>query len=324
MLKILKEGQKLFLVFILLIIIISNGGCAPRSKEVIYPEHNIRIIASVPAGGGQDAQARIIQPHLQNILGVPVIVDNIPGAASRIGAAAAYKAKNDGYTLMLEIPIILLIGELVYEGDYKRMEFEEIYAWAVGTDVIATPKDSPIKSMDDLIAAMKNERLTYCHPGKGTIMQTKMAAWIEMYNLDFVGVPYEGTAPALGALLGKEVDFGVVTVPMAYDVKDELNIISVFFEERLPFFPDVPTIIEAGFADTMLLPYYYGLIAPPGLPKDIKNILEDAMEEVVLNTEIKEWVEENKFIYKPLNSTEYRQVVIEEYEIVEQIKHLIE
>ncbi len=335
-----KTGFKWFVLCLVLLMGMAFAvGCEPEEEEVEpeedvdeevdeeeaidYPENDVRIIVYQAAGGGADTETRALQPYLQEALGVPVVVENVTGAGGRIGAAEAFGAEPDGYTLLVEMNPMTTIGQIVYDGDYNMEEFVYLKNWLQDNYVICTAKDSGIETMDDLIAEIEEGGVLHGSPGVGSAIHFQSEIMKDDLGLDYEEVPYDGTAPAITALLGGDVDFVITTSARAIAGQDEMNLLASIGPERLPTLPDTPTIIEEGY-EPRTFTLRRGFLAPPGLPDEIKEVLIEALGEALEAEGYQQWIEDNGIPFEILGPDEYRQESLEYMELVEENKHLFE
>jgi len=225
------------------------------------------------AGGTTDIVARLIAEKLQISLGVPVIVDNKPGASANIGMEAAAKAPPDGYTLLMASNGIAtnmaLFPDLKFDG---RRDFAPVARIGYAPLVIVVPAVSPAKSLKDLIAMAKAEpgKLTYASAGNGSSGHLAGELLKSTAKIDVLHVPYKGGAPAITDLLGERISFMPINpVEVISHIRaGKLRALAVASDRRFSPLPDVPTVAEAG------LPGYeasvwWGLVAPAATPAEI-------------------------------------------------------
>jgi tripartite-type tricarboxylate transporter receptor subunit TctC len=236
-----------------------------------FPSKPVRIIVPYPAGGGVDVMARALAAELTTTWGQPVIVENIAGANSMIGAERVAKSDPDGHTLMMTISGTVignrfLYKKLAYDPDKS---FAPISMVARSGQFIITGARSPYNNLKDALAAARKEpgRTSYSSPGNGSQEQLLLEAIAKREGVDFLHVPYKGVAPAITAAVAGEVQLTVASPGLAAPlIKDgRLKPLAIASEKRSPLFPQVPTTAESG------LPYarstvWYGLFGVAGTP----------------------------------------------------------
>ena len=249
-----------------------------------YPERAIKIVVPFPPGGGADFLARLLAQKMSEGLRQPIIIDNRPGAGTTIGTDVVAKAQPDGYTI-LEILRDLPLNPSIY----ATLPFDTMkdFAWigmaGAGPFVLVANPSVPMKSIADLVALAKAQpgKISYGSLGTGGIAHICMEALKQHYGIDLLHVPYKGAGPALNAAVSGEVAMTIAALTGAVPfIRDgRLQPLAVGADSRAVQLPDVPTIIEAGGADT-ILPQYYGFVAPAGTPKPIIEKLNGELKQI--------------------------------------------
>ena len=246
-----------------------------------YPERIIKVVVPFPAGGPTDVAARLVAQALSSRLGQTVIVENLAGAGGRLGAKAVAGASPDGYTLLLGGTNVNAIMGAVY----KDLPFDPIASFApiapicVDSMALAVSPRVPAESFVQFVQYAKNNpgKLTY---GAPPAIYTQFAA--EFFKVrtgtDILFVPYKGAAPAITDLLGGQVAvmFADAPVLMPHIQAGKLKAIGVASGARNPVLPDVPTMREQGYADTVA-DNWCGLLAPAKTPPAIIAKLSQAV-----------------------------------------------
>ena len=254
------------------------------SAQADYPNKPIRFVLGVAPGGLIDVSARIIASQLGPRLGQQVIVDNKPGAGTTIAANEVLKAKPDGYTFfyggaMSASPIFVKNGAVDFVAQIKPVSqtLSAPFYLLVSTKV-------PANNIQELIAYSKK------NPGKLNLADISPASTMVMHaiaeqsGLDFTPIPYKGSAPALTALIGGEVDLVLDTVPnyMQHIKAGKVRAMMSTGRARMPMLPDVPTGIEAKTID-FSTGSMFGIWAPPGTPDAIVKRINDEMAVIAKN-----------------------------------------
>lgn len=247
-----------------------------------YPARSLTIVVPFPPGGTTDAITRIITPHLSQSLGVPVIVEAVPGASGMVGAANVAKAKPDGSVILMVTPPILASNQWLYaKMPYDPQKDFVAITDAAGTDnLIVVPAASPVRTLGDLVKLARSQQgaFTYASGGNGTshhfcAEQLKKEAGIEM-----VHVPYKGVGPAQVDLLGARVGMMCDNISnvIKYVRAGQLRAIAIAAPRRSPLAPDVPTTAEQGYPD-VLASVWFGYVAPAGTPPATVQRLQRAI-----------------------------------------------
>lgn len=295
-----KKSRKFFIILSLILSL--STPVLSAEKRLDFPRKPIRLIVPYAVGSGNDIQSRGIAPYLGKQLGVTVLVDNIPGADSRIGLNEAWKAKPDGYTLVNPGMPTPIVNEKLFPVNYKTLEFTHIFAWAQDNIVLMVNSDS-WKTPQEFIAAAQSKSLAGGNSGIGSVsqiagLQLEEAAKFKPVNW----VPFGGGSETMTQLAGKHVDFGITTVSSAKALVDagKLRPILIFSTEKDPTFPDAPLSREVGLNLTAM-PIVRGVMAPPGLSPQIANILEQAFSKAVQDPDFLSWAQKVRVPITPIH-----------------------
>jgi tripartite-type tricarboxylate transporter receptor subunit TctC len=196
------------------LLVLAATGDRARAQET-YPTRPVLLTHGFAAGGNGDVVSRIIAEALSPRLGQPVIVEPRPGAGGNTASARVAKAEPDGYTL-----ISLTGGHAVSAAIYKSLQFDPlddfqmISVYGYQAFMVAVRKDSPIKSIADLIAAAKAApgKVTYSSVGVGSTQHLAGALLCAMAGIDMTHVPYRGGSAPMTDLLGGTIDLSVDTL----------------------------------------------------------------------------------------------------------------
>jgi tripartite-type tricarboxylate transporter receptor subunit TctC len=251
------------------------------AAEDDYPSRDVRIIVSVPAGGGVDLSARIVAGHLQALWGKSFVVENRTGGASNIAADAVAHAEPDGYTLLATPPNVITANAVLFKHlSYDPAALEPVAILAMGTNVLAVRNGLPIKTVADLIAYAKANpnTLSYASQGIGSTSHLTMELFKSRTGTQLVHVPYRGAEPAVTDLAGGHVDvmFCDLGTIMPLYRSGNLAIIAVATMDRDALLPGIPTVDESGVKG-FTSATFYSLMAPPKTPAAIRNKLNRAI-----------------------------------------------
>ncbi|MDQ8727852.1 tripartite tricarboxylate transporter substrate-binding protein [Bradyrhizobium sp. LHD-71] len=246
-----------------------------------YPTRAITIIVPFAAGGPTDVVTRLVSEHMSKTLGQPIVVENVVGAGGTTGATRAARATNDGYTLIMghvgtHAASVALYPKLAYD---PRTDFEPIALINGAAIVVAAKKDLPPKDFKEFVAYLKaNEaKLNQAHAGVGAVSYITCELLNGIVGIKPVGVPFQGTGPAMNALVAGQVDYmcDQITNVVPQVNGGTIKAYAVAIPERSASLPDTPTSAEGG------LPSYQAsawnaLFAPKGTPKAIVEKLNAA------------------------------------------------
>lgn len=239
-----------------------------------WPNKPLKLIVPFPPGGAADAVGRVVAEKLSEVLKQPVVVENKAGAGTAIAADAAAKAAPDGYTLSLapagQLTILPHLNKSLSYDPFKS--FAPVSLVAEVPYVIGASAETPATSLKDLIAAAKKEpgKLSYSSCGNGTLCHLSGELFKNLTGTDLLHVPFKGSAPAIQALLGGQVNlsFDTLTI-LAPQVKSgKVKGLVITSRTRSPLLPDVPTAAEAGLPE-FVVSSWFGIVVPAGTPKEI-------------------------------------------------------
>lgn len=241
--------------------------CLGSAWAQTYPAKPIRLVVPYAAGGAADITARVLGQKMSESLGVPVVVDNKPGANGMIGTDAVAKAAPDGYTLLMDAsgPLVVnpaMYTKVPYDPVKDLMPISQVTTFQY---VLVVPAASPINSLAELVAAAKAKpgALSYGSTGVGGGGHLAGEMLGLMTGTKLTHVPYKGSAPALADLLGGQLSFTFDTVITSVpQVKaGKLRAYAVSGPKRSTSFPQVPTMNELGYKGFDIT-QFQGLLAP--------------------------------------------------------------
>jgi tripartite-type tricarboxylate transporter receptor subunit TctC len=258
------------------------GPAEAQADPTFYPARPIKMIVPFPPGGPVDVAARLLGQQLPRALGAAVIVENRAGAAGALGAKAVASADPDGYTLLCgNISTLVVLPAVTGNRDYDPGKvFAPVAKVSQNYEVLVVHPAFSARSVGELVALAKANpgKLNYGSAGHGNA--THLAA--ELFKLrtgvDIVHIPYKGAADAVTGVLGGQVQmfFGDIAGVLPLMQEGTLRALAVSSETRNPLVPDVPTMIESGVPDYVVLTYI-GVVAPAGTPSGIVEKLNSAI-----------------------------------------------
>jgi len=232
----------------------------------------LRIVVPFAAGGAQDVIGRWFADKLTVRLGVPVIVENKPGAGGVVAADSVAKAAPDGKTLLLATGgAISIAPQLNPKLPYQpRRDFAAIAMVADTPMTIAVRADSPFKTLNDVLREAKAQpgKLAYASTGNATVSHLTGALLAQAAGVELLHVPYKGAAPALNDLLGGQLPL-IVTSAASVDSMVEagkVRVLATFSEAHLPNLKNTPTVTEATGLKGLNVPVWAGFLAPARTP----------------------------------------------------------
>ena len=254
-------------------LLLSFLAAASSVHAQTYPTRPITLVVPFPAGGGNDALARLVAERMSKTLGQQVVVENRGGAGGTVATRAIAKSAPDGYTILLTYTGTLAINPSLYPnaGYDPRKDFAPIGTIGTLVSVLVANPALPVRSTAELIAFAKT------NPGKinyafvpGTVGHISTEMFARGAGITLTNIPYRGNGPAIGDLLGGHVSMMFLSIlPVIGQIQaGTLRALAVASPARVPLLPDVPTIAESGLQGFSAV-ITYGLAAPAGTPRAI-------------------------------------------------------
>jgi tripartite-type tricarboxylate transporter receptor subunit TctC len=255
---------------LLLLLALLALPCASAHAQS-YPSRPVRMVVGFPPGGGTDVVARIIAPGLSDNLGQPVVIENRPGATGTVAAAMVAKSPADGYTIMMgHVSVNAIAPSLFPDLQYDvAKDFAPITLAASVPHFVVVHPSLPVNSVRELIAYARERpgKLSFPSAGNGSTPHLAGEIFKSMAGLNIVHVPYKGSGQSMTDLLAGQHQVAFDTAPAAapYVRSGRMRVLGVSSAKRVPEYPDVPTVAEAGVPGYEVITWY-GVFAPGGTP----------------------------------------------------------
>src|SRR6195952_3156833 len=239
-----------------------------------YPSRTITMIVPFAAGGPTDVVARIVTGHMAQTLGQSIIIENVVGAGGTTATARAARAANDGYTLITghmgtHAASVPLYPKLAY---HPEQDFEPVALLAGTPILILAKKDFPANDLKEFVTYVKanTDKMNMAHAGVGSVSYSACELLNSILDIKPTGIPFNGTGPAMNALVGGQVDYMCDQVVNAVPQINggTIKAYAVATPERNPSLPDIPTTAEAGLP-AFQAQAWNGIFAPKGTPAPI-------------------------------------------------------
>lgn len=276
--------------FVLLLL----AACAPAlAAAQSYPAKPVTIVNGFPPGGPTDAALRPIAAQLAARLGQPVLVENRPGAAGMLGAAAVAHAAADGYFLLFGVAANLAVAP----ATMRKPPYDPVKAFTPVGEIARGPylwlvrADNPAHDMAGFVAWTKAHpgKVNYASPGQGSVHHIATEMLKQKTGADMTHVPYKGGSALGAALLGGEVQ-AMIESPSAYLANiraGRLRALAVTGEHRLPALPGVATLEEQGIHG-LDVHSWWGLAGPAGMPNEVVARLNKELRAVLADPQLLE------------------------------------
>ena len=278
----------------LLVLALAACACAQAQN---YPNRPVRMVVGFPPGGGTDVVARIIAPGLSENLGQSVVIENRPGATGTVAAAAVAKSTPDGYTIMMgHVSVNAIAPSLFPNLQYDVLkDFAPVTLAASVPHFVVVHPSLPVHSIRELIAYARERpgKLSFPSAGNGSTPHLAGEIFKSMAGVNLVHVPYKGSGQSMADLLAGQHQVAFDTAPAsAGNVRSgRMRVLGVSTAKRIPEYPDVPTVAEAGVPGYEVITWY-GVFAPAGTPAAVVNRLHaeiaKAMESPVAHARLAE------------------------------------
>jgi len=259
------------------------GALAPLALGEDFPARPVHVIVPFPPGGGTDALARIMAPHLSRIWGEPVIIENKPGASGHIGAEAVAASPGDGYTLLMSSTASLTP---------KNVDrFAPVTLVSASPYVVVVNPKVPAASIRELVALAKGNpgKLSFGSSGTGAASHLAGELFKSMAGVDMLHVPYKGTGQAVTDLLAGQIDvmFAPGETVMGHVKAGKLRALAVTSAKRASAIPELPTVSEAGVPGYEAIGWF-GLLAPVATPRALVERISRDANRVLADPDVRE------------------------------------
>jgi tripartite-type tricarboxylate transporter receptor subunit TctC len=264
----------------------------PGAACAEFPERSITLVVGASAGGGVDAAARLIAKSFTESLHQPVVVENRPGAYSRIAYATVAKAPADGHTLLIATATAAIDIAIDPAASPNAMrDFVPVATLATTDLVLVVSSSLPVRNVDDLVAYARAAPgdLNFSTPGAHTIYHLEGELFKLRTGVDIVHVPYKGLVQAFSGLLSGDVQMTFSSLPAAlpFIKAGSVRALAVASADRSPLLPDVPTMHESGI-DGVDTSAWYGILAPAGTPVSAIDALARAVRDASRSSEYRQ------------------------------------
>ncbi|MFA5702848.1 MAG: tripartite tricarboxylate transporter substrate binding protein [Advenella sp.] len=283
-----------------------------------WPDGPVTFIVPFSPGGGGDTLARLYANELTKKMNIHLIVENRPGAGGNIGSAMAAKAKPDGNTIVFGTAGTMGTNHALYKNPgFAVSDFDPIAIFGTTPLTMVVSKESEFKSVADVIEHAKKhpKELTCASGGNGTASHLACIMLQQMGEVEIEHVPYKSASTAVMDIRSGRVTFIIdVTTPLMPHIKDGfLRPLAVTMNKRTPALPDVPTMIESGYPDYEIFPWY-GIFAPKGTSADRLDKLHAAVEGAISDPVFNKDMTDRGTIMDKMSRTEFADLVNREYE----------
>jgi tripartite-type tricarboxylate transporter receptor subunit TctC len=273
-------------LFLLLIAIATHAVAADP-----YPSKPIRMVIPFAPGGATDIIGRLVANKMGETLNQPVVVENVAGAATMVGAERVARSPNDGYTVLVATSATLATNPHLYRKiTYKLEDFAPVTMLAKLPMVMVMNADSPVQNVKDFVAYAKAQpgKLNYGTAGLGGTAHMVGKLVESALGVTMTDVHYKGAAPAMTDLLGGQIQvyFDAIATSLPLWRAGKIRILGVTGAERAPGAEAIPTFVESGYPGVV---FYntYSLVAPAGTPKPVIEQLNAAAVRALKSSDVR-------------------------------------
>ncbi|MBN8749569.1 Tripartite tricarboxylate transporter family receptor [Xylophilus ampelinus] len=286
-----------------------------------YPNRPMELVVPFGAGGGTDALARVFADAMKKHFPQPITVINKPGASGAIGFGEVAASRPDGYKIgmiSVEMAILPHMGVAKFTTD----DFTPIVRLNADPLVLSVSADSPLKTIEDLVNAVKkrSEPMTFGNAGTGGVSHLAALALQQKLGTTFTHAPFQGNAPAIVALLGGHID-AVMSSPSevaTYVTGRKVRPLAVLADQRMPgMFEQVPTLKERKVDLTMGT--WRGIAVPKGTPPEIVAKLTAASTQAANDPSVKESMERQSLGYAVADGETFRRQISSDTALFKQL-----
>ena len=273
-----------------MLMLLALGWSASAQAQAPWPTKTVRIVVPYTPGGGNDILARLLAEKLTTSLGQSVVVENKPGAGAVVGTDFVAKAAPDGHTLLVAASGPMVFNQvLLSKPPYNSVsDFAPVSMVGSFPLILGVIDSSPARNLSDLVQWSKANpnQSNYSYPAAS--FQLVMELIKSRSGLIALNVPYPGSAPAINAVMTQEVQMTLVdSGPVASLLKaGKLRALAVTSDQRMPAYPQVPTLKEQGI--DLAVNLWTGLFAPAGTPAPIVKRLEEEVARIMRLPETQE------------------------------------
>lgn len=266
---------------------------APSIQAQTLPAGPVRILVGFAPGGGTDILARIVAQKLQIMWGITVLVENRAGATGVIAAEAVAKAAPDGNTLLMaHINSHALAPALMPKLNYVvDRDFTPLTLVGITPNLLISNNDQPAKTVAELVAQCKANpgKVSFGSAGQGSAQHMALESFKLAAGVDTIHIPYKGSAPMLADLIGGQIgySFDTMTAATPHVKSGKVRAIAQTRAKRASSYPNVPTMVEAGFPNFEATTWY-GLAGPGKMPPAMAQRMNEDINKVLLMPDVME------------------------------------
>jgi len=265
---------------------------APTLAQEPWPSRPIRLISPYGAGGANDISARLLAEHLGTGLGQQVIVENKPGAGTRLANEYAARAPADGYTVLYAAAPYATAEALYGKQNFDpRKDLEPVALVAMAPLFLIVNAQTNVKNAREFIAYAKSrpEGVNFGSPGAGSQPNLAAELLLKDAGLKGINIHFRGDAPAYTELLAGRIDatLTAITAALPHIESGKLRVLGVASPERSPLYPDAPTLSEQGLPN-VVASGWYGFMVPGATPPAVRERLQAETNRALADPQVRQ------------------------------------
>lgn len=252
-----------------------------------WPTKPVTVLIPFSAGGGNDTVARTMGRMLEEKLGVPFTPVNVPGAGGFVAAQQLVSGRADGYTTShVSLGTFILTSLRNEQAVNPQEDLDYVAQMAVLTSAVAVPVDSSFETLQDLIDALNasDGSMTWGHTGQGGFHNVNGISFLKAIGAEARDVPFKGSSKTRAAMLGKQVDYAILSSVNFLGFENQMRFLAFFSDEADAVLPNVPTVTSLGL-DMVTVQTPSVWVVPAGTDAAITQTLQSAIEEIVMTDE---------------------------------------
>ena len=257
--------------------------------QTTWPSKTVRIVVGFAPGGTTDVMARLVGKDLSEQLGQPVVIDNKPGASGNIAVGEVVRAAPDGYTFLIAPTTVETANPSLFKSNVNPANDLQAVAGIGKTQMYLVTKPGLAATNVKELVALGNQpgnQLAFASSGTGTAPHLACELFKQATKVNFVHAPYRGAAPALQDVMAGQADF-VCDPGIAFQHirSGKVKLLGIVSSKRSPFFPEVPTVAEQGYAGADL-DIWFGMWAPKGVSPDLVQRMSQAVAKALTSPQV--------------------------------------
>jgi tripartite-type tricarboxylate transporter receptor subunit TctC len=311
--------KRRWLFFVFLLITGSFGTIvASESAAAGYPDRPIQLFITAVAGSQADINGRLLAEEMEKVLGTKIVVMNKPGASNTLGISAMVRSKKDGYTIAYPSANGLVYARVMNPDTIPYDTEKDIEPLGINVffpNVIAVQANSPWKDFGELVEyARRNPgKLRVATVGEGTIDSFNVEIIQSLTGARFTKIPFEGGEAVTTALLGGHVEVAADVLAKYTPHAKTGKVRILLTTKKKADFPEIPTLTELGYKQD-LASVWMAVIAPAGMPEDVKKVLVEAIAKAANSPESRAKIERMGNVADYKSPAELKKMMNEDYE----------